>query len=66
MEQHLLPKEEQQKERCDAPSCRQCPQCKVIDLEERMAELKVNASQLYGKEAENYFFYYALNIKQSS
>jgi len=51
---------------CDSTSCQDCPDCKVIHLEENRTEVKSNFTQLYAKEAEHYFFYYALNLKQGS
>jgi hypothetical protein len=66
MKQNFLPKDHEEKQNCDPASCLKCRECKVINFEERRVELKSNSSQLYAKEAESYFFYYALNMKQSS
>jgi len=51
---------------CDSACCQQCAECKVIHLEAKGMEVKPNFTQLYAKEAEHYFFYYDLNLKQSS
>jgi hypothetical protein len=34
-------------------------------MEERRQELKNSSLQLYAKEAEHYFFYYDVNLKQA-
>ncbi|MGZ3844755.1 MAG: hypothetical protein ACXVBJ_02880 [Flavisolibacter sp.] len=61
-----LSKLQQEHEKCDPPSCPNCENCRVINIEDRGGESKASSPQLYAKEAENYFFYYALNMKQSS
>ena len=66
MKQNFLPKELEANEKCNVASCLECQDCKVINFDEKKAELKTSSSQLYAKEAENYFFYYALNMKQGS
>jgi hypothetical protein len=65
MEKYFIPNGDE-KEKCDTGYCRQCTQCRVVDIEDTRAELRMNSSQLYAKEAENYFFYFGHNMKQSS
>lgn len=50
--------------KCDSISCQTCANCKAINYEEKKPELKNNSSQLYAKESEHYFFYYAPHIEQ--
>ena len=66
MKQNSLIKAHHAKNSCSSAACQECSECKVVNIEEKRTELKANISQLYAKEAENYFFYYALNIKQGS
>jgi hypothetical protein len=58
--------QQQVHEKCDPASCSNCNDCRVVNMEERRGETKASSPQLYAKEAENYFFYYALNMKQGS
>lgn len=51
---------------CDPASCNSCPQCKVVNFQDKRTDMKAGISQLYGKEAEHYFFYYAFTMKQGS
>ena len=66
MKLNYLPNDHEEQEKCDPATCLKCRDCKVINFEERRGEFKNTNSQLYAKEAESYFFYYALNMKQSS
>ena len=66
MKQNYLSKAREPKGSCDSGSCEYCADCKVVNFEEKRIELKANSSQLYAKEAEHYFFYYGLNLKQGS
>ena len=62
MKQNIVLKQYWKSEEC-APSCRKCESCKVINLEDRVPELRNTTTQLYAKEAESYFFYYAPSMK---
>jgi len=66
MKQNYLIKARESKGSCDSGSCEYCADCKVVNFEEKRMELKSSFSQLYAKEAEHYFFYYGLNLKQGS
>jgi hypothetical protein len=65
MKQNTLLKAGRDEEKCQEISCRKCQSCKVISMEEKREEQKSNSLQLYAKEAEHYFFYYAVNMKQA-
>jgi len=64
MKRNILLKERPDKQICDEASCLMCESCKVIRMEERRQEAKNDFLQLYAKEAEHYFFYYALCMAQ--
>lgn len=64
MKQNTLLKAGRDEEKCREISCRKCESCKVISIEEKQ-EVKNSSLQLYAKEAEHYFFYYDVNIKQA-
>jgi hypothetical protein len=66
MKQNYLTKAHPAKDNCVAADCTNCTDSKVVNFEEKRTELKSGTSQLYAKEAEHYFFYYALNMKQGS
>jgi hypothetical protein len=66
MKQNVLLKERWNEEKCGDGLCRKCPDCKIISMENTGQEPKNVSQQLYAKEAEHYFFYYASNIKQHS
>jgi hypothetical protein len=66
MKPNYITKGHPAKQNCEAAPCLNCADCKVVNFEEKRTELKANTSQLYAKEAEHYFFYYALNMKQGS
>ena len=66
MKQNYLIKTREPKGSCDPRSCEYCADCKAVNFEEKRMELKAGFSQLYAKEAEHYFFYYGLNLKQGS
>jgi hypothetical protein len=62
MKQSNVLKQRWEEEQCTS-SCPKCENCKVIKLEDRVPELKNSTMQLYAKEAESYFFHYALSLK---
>ena len=65
MKQNILLTDPVNDKKCSKPSCGRCQNCKVEAFEEDRFGIKNDASQLYAKEAENYFFYYELHMKQS-
>lgn len=64
MKQNTSQQQNKNEEGCEGTACLSCRNCKAIK-EERRPEVKNNFAQLYGKEAEHYFFYYTINIKQA-
>jgi len=52
------------KEQCDSATCVFCKQCKVVNYEETRTEWENDSLQLYARELEHYFFYYAAGSKQ--
>lgn len=66
MKQNYLIKAREPKGSCDSGSCKYCADCTVTNFEEKKLESKASYPQLYAKEAEHYFFYYDLNLKQGS
>jgi hypothetical protein len=65
MKQNALIKQDRLEEGCAGAACLSCRECKVINMEEHRPELKAPSLQLYAKEAEHYFFYYDVNLKQA-
>ncbi|MBO9682467.1 MAG: hypothetical protein J7502_07365 [Flavisolibacter sp.] len=65
MKQNVLLKQDRIEEGRAEADCLTCCDCKVINMEERRQEVKSSSLQLYAKEAEHYFFYYDVNLKQS-
>jgi len=65
MKQNALLKQDRIEESCAGTACLNCHECKIINMEERRQELKNSSLQLYAKEAEHYFFYYDVNLKQA-
>jgi hypothetical protein len=65
MKPTILSEQNKKEERCAGASCLTCRDCKFINVEERRPELKNHFPQLYGREAEHYFFYYAVNAKSA-
>jgi hypothetical protein len=65
MKQNALLKQDRIEEGCAGAACLTCCDCKVINMEEGRQEVKSPSLQLYAKEAEHYFFYYDVNLKQS-
>lgn len=58
-------KTQKQKEHCCINGCRSCQNCRVAELDEVTEEFKNNSLQLYAREAESYFFYYAPAINNN-
>ncbi|HWI92179.1 MAG TPA: hypothetical protein VNT20_12940 [Flavisolibacter sp.] len=64
MKQKLPAKEHDNGDECSTNSCRSCQSCKAVEFEELRQKPAGDSLQLYAREAENYFFYYALSIKK--
>lgn len=64
MKQKLPGKVQDNQSKCDISSCRSCASCKAVEFEEVRQKPADDSLQLYAREAENYFFYYALAIKK--
>jgi hypothetical protein len=64
MKQKLPAKEHDNGDDCSTNSCRSCQSCKAVEFEELRQKPAGDSLQLYAREAENYFFYYALSIKK--
>jgi len=64
MKKKTVSKGQINQEKCNRASCHICVNCKATNFEEHRSETKNTSLQLYAKEVESYFFYYALQMKQ--
>jgi hypothetical protein len=64
MKQKLPGKAQKSRGECSINSCRSCQSCKAVEFEELRQKAAGGSLQLYAREVENYFFYYALAIKK--
>lgn len=63
MEKKILVNSFKGDRKCRKTPCSACPNCRPSQLDKRKDESNGNSLQLYAREAENYFFYYALRMK---
>jgi hypothetical protein len=63
MNEKIIDKADKNDKPCNKASCRTCQNCIAAEDDGRL-ESKSNSWQLYAKEAESYFFYYAQRINQ--
>jgi hypothetical protein len=64
MKQNILAKKDGNDAKCERTFCCSCQNCRLVDPGENSYDLKNNSLQLYAKEAEGYFFYFDLTLKQ--
>jgi hypothetical protein len=64
MKQKMPLKTQSAASKCNTTACSACESCKTVEFEKVGQKPAAETLQLYAKEAENYFFYYAPDFKK--